>query len=155
MPLTLRPGSLGRPPAMAEYPDYDVMHGGLRVGRIYRSYAATRSDIEWLWALNGVHGPPDVMAIHGHTASLEAAKSALKANFEKWQAWAKLADQAPCDQLLENYRELAQGVAMIREAVEQEFGLGVLPSGEHTGATPAQDCEAIARAIHAAAERRK
>jgi hypothetical protein len=44
--------------------------------------------------------------------------------------------------LLQNYRDLAQGVNMIRDAVEQTFGLGVLPSGEYTGATPVEDCEA-------------
>ena len=33
-----------------------------------------------------------------------------------------------------HYRELAKGVRMIREAVEQTFGAGLLPTGEHAGA---------------------
>jgi hypothetical protein len=48
------------------------------------------------------------------------------------------------------YRELTQGVRMIREAVEQTFGAGLLSSGEYAGASPVEDCEAIARSIYAA-----
>jgi len=51
---------------------------------------------------------------------------------------------------MRHYRELAQGVRMIREAVEQTFGAGLLPAGEHTAVTPLEECEAIARAIYAA-----
>lgn len=54
--------------------------------------------------------------------------------------------------LLQNYRNLGQGVRMIREAVEQVYGASLLPAGEHTGPTPIHECEAIARAIYAAAD---
>jgi hypothetical protein len=67
-------------------------------------------------------------------------------NWEKWLAWAKPTDQDYAG-LLQNYRDLAQGVSMIRDAVEQAFGLGVLLSGEHTGATPVEDREAIATVL--------
>jgi hypothetical protein len=56
---------------------------------------------------------------------------------------------------MRQYRELTQGVRMIREAVEQTFGAGVLPAGEYAGATPLEECEALARAIYAAGEQRK
>jgi hypothetical protein len=56
---------------------------------------------------------------------------------------------------MRKYRELAQSVGMIREAVEQTFGAGLLPPGEYTGATPIEECEAIARAIYAAGEKRR
>jgi hypothetical protein len=50
--------------------------------------------------------------------------------------------------LQQNYQDLAAGVRMIRDAVETAFG--ALPSG--TGMTMIEGCEAIARAIYAAAE---
>jgi hypothetical protein len=46
------------------------------------------------------------------------------------------------------YRELAQGVRMIREAVKQIFGSDALPASEYAGATPLEECEAIARALY-------
>jgi hypothetical protein len=49
-----------------------------------------------------------------------------------------------------DYRDVALGIRMIREAVEQTFGLGVEP---HPGVTILEECEAIARAIYRAAER--
>ena len=49
--------------------------------------------------------------------------------------------------LQQNYQDLAAGVRMIRDAVETAFG--ALPSG--TGMTMIEGCEAIARAIYAAA----
>ena len=32
--------------------DYQVMHGDLKVGQIYRRKAAFRPEAQWLWALN-------------------------------------------------------------------------------------------------------
>jgi hypothetical protein len=39
---------------------------------------------------------------------------------------------------------------MIHEAVERTFAAGLLPSNEHSGITPLEECEAIARAIYTA-----
>jgi hypothetical protein len=55
------------------------------------------------------------------------------------------------DEAMRQYRELTQGIRMIREALEQTFGTGVLPAGEYAGVTPLEECEAIARAIYHAA----
>ena len=55
---------------------------------------------------------------------------------------------------MREYRELTQGMRMIREAVEQTFGAGALPAGEYAAATLLEECEAIARAIYEAAGRR-
>jgi len=55
---------------------------------------------------------------------------------------------------MREYRELTQGIRMIREAVEQTFGAGALPAGEYAAATPLEECEAIARATYEAAGRR-
>jgi len=51
---------------------------------------------------------------------------------------------------MRHYRELTQGICMIREAVEQTFGAGLLPAGEHAAVTRREECEAIAGAIYAA-----
>ena len=40
-------------------------------------------------------------------------------------------------------RDLTHGVRMIREAVEQTFGAGLLPPAEYAGANPVEECEAI------------
>jgi hypothetical protein len=61
----------------------------------------------------------------------------------------------PGDVLLQNYRELCEAVHMIREAVETAFGLGVLPKRRAYRRYTGQDCEAIVRAIHAAADRKR
>ena len=53
------------------------------------------------------------------------------------------------EDLMRQYRELMQGIRMIRVAVEETFGGGALPPGEYAGATPLQESEAIARAIYA------
>ena len=57
-------------------------------------------------------------------------------------------------ELSRRYRDLAEGVRMIRRAVGKAFHAGVLPSIESIGITPLQECEAIARAIYAAAVKR-
>jgi hypothetical protein len=54
-------------------------------------------------------------------------------------------------ELSKRYRDLAEGVRMIRRAVAKAFHAGVLPSMEPIGITPLQECEAIARAIYAVA----
>jgi hypothetical protein len=54
-------------------------------------------------------------------------------------------------ELLKNHRDLVDGVHMIRRAVERAFHAGVLPPLEREVMTPLQECEAIARAIYAAA----
>jgi hypothetical protein len=68
------------------------MHGGLRVGRIYRHPAATIPDQEWFWEINGVHARLNVLTISGNVGSLDEAKAELKANWQKWLAWAELSD---------------------------------------------------------------
>lgn len=55
-----------------------------------------------------------------------------------------MADEPSYEQL---YRDLAQSVRLIREAVELTFGPIELPAG-HGWETPVRECEAIARAIY-------
>jgi hypothetical protein len=57
--------------------------------------------------------------------------------------------------LVKEYCALADGVRMIRRAVEKAFHAGVLSSVKPIGITPLQECEAIARAICEAAVNRK
>jgi hypothetical protein len=61
----------------------------------------------------------------------------------------KLADEY--SELLRNYRELADGVRLIRRAVQRAGRAGVLPAIDDAGRSPQEECEAIARAIYKAA----
>lgn len=58
----------------------------------------------------------------------------------------KLADEY--SELLKNYRELADGIRLIRRAVQRACRAGVLPAIDETSGSPQQQCEAIARAIY-------
>jgi hypothetical protein len=55
------------------------------------------------------------------------------------------------DDLPTSYDELADGVRMIRRAVDRAVRAGVLPPIEGSSDQPLQQCEAMARAIYAAA----
>ena len=50
-------------------------------------------------------------------------------------------------------QQLRDGMALIREAVEEHMPIGVLPSHDHTGIEPLEEVEAIVRAIHEIADR--
>jgi hypothetical protein len=52
-------------------------------------------------------------------------------------------------ELLKKYCDLAEGVRMIRHAVDKAFCAGLVPY-ERIGITPLEECHAIARAIHGA-----
>jgi hypothetical protein len=56
--------------------------------------------------------------------------------------------------LLEKYDDLVDGIRLIRRAVDRASRVGILPHGR-IGVTPREECEAIARAIYAAAEKRQ
>ena len=51
-------------------------------------------------------------------------------------------------ELLRNYRELADGIRLIRRAVQRASRAGVLPAIDDAGHSPQQECEAIARVIY-------
>ena len=85
MPLVLIPNAEN---------DFNVMSGGLCVGRIYKRDSRGRPELQWLWALNGVYGGPDAMRITGMTTTLDHAQTELKESWEKWTAWANLQDSA-------------------------------------------------------------
>jgi len=57
--------------------------------------------------------------------------------------------------LVKRYSELADGIRMIRRAVERASHAGVLSSPEPVGITPLQECEAIARTIYRASVKHK
>ncbi len=72
--------------------DYQVLHGELQVGQIYRRKVALRPEAQWLWALNGVpQGPPD-LAFTGLAGSLDEALAALKERWSMWLASAELSE---------------------------------------------------------------
>ena len=57
-------------------------------------------------------------------------------------------DTSDYAKLLQDYRELTEGVHMVRRAAERACRAGVLPSIDNGAATPLQECEAVARAIY-------
>ena len=62
------------------------------------------------------------------------------------------------EELEKKYRELADALQMVRRAVDRAVRVGLLPSLEHRPrrqSTPLEECEAIARAIYAAAGKPK
>ena len=88
MPLVLDPNTNG------SVDDYNVLHGQLQIGQIYRRTAALRAEAQWLWALNGVPECPDGLALTGLEASLDEAVAALNARWAKWLASAGLTEAA-------------------------------------------------------------
>jgi hypothetical protein len=72
--------------------DYDVLHGSLRVGQIYKRAAAHRPDTEWTWVFNGVSEGLSGLALTGSAESRERAEAALRESWEQWLAWARLSD---------------------------------------------------------------
>jgi hypothetical protein len=80
------------PNADASANDYQVLHGQLRVGRIYKRKVTLISGSEWMWALNGVPEGPRGLAITGLAASLDEAMAALKDRWAEWLAAAELTE---------------------------------------------------------------
>jgi hypothetical protein len=88
MPLTLRPNTDSASARLRT--DYHVLSGELRVGRIYKR-EASKPELQWLWAINGVQlTEPEVMRVAGTAATFEEAEAQVKENWDKWLAWAKL-----------------------------------------------------------------
>jgi hypothetical protein len=86
MTLLLQPNADGSPG------DYDVFHGALRVGQIYKRAAAHRPDTEWMWVFNGVPDSLGGLALAGSAESRERAEAALRERWEQWLAWAGLSE---------------------------------------------------------------
>ena len=86
MPLVLK--SIGDGSA----DEFHVLHGELRVGRIYRRKAALRAGARWLWALNCVPEGPRGLAFTGLAPTLDEATAALQESWSKWLASAELSE---------------------------------------------------------------
>jgi hypothetical protein len=78
--------------ADASADDYQVLHGQLLVGRIYKRKVTLIPGSEWMWALNGVPEGPCGLAITGLAASLDEAMAALKGRWAEWLAAAELTE---------------------------------------------------------------
>jgi hypothetical protein len=88
MPLVLKSNTNG------SADDYNVLHGELQIGQIYKRQAALTPGTRWLWALNGVPECPEGLAFTGHAASLDDAIAALNARWAKWLVSADLIEAA-------------------------------------------------------------
>jgi hypothetical protein len=60
------------------------------------------------------------------------------------------ASAAEFEKLSKDYRELVEGIRMIRRATDRAHRGGVLPAVDEGSRTPLQECEAIARVIYRA-----
>jgi hypothetical protein len=68
--------------------DYHVMHGELRIGRIWHS-----PTMSWSWIMGGVFCDPSANICQaGVGATLADAKAALTTEWDKWLAWAELSE---------------------------------------------------------------
>ena len=72
--------------------DYQVLHGELRIGQIYKRKVDLRPEAQWLWALNGVPECPNGLTFTGVAGSLDEAKTALEKRWFKWLASAGLTE---------------------------------------------------------------
>jgi hypothetical protein len=86
MTLVLQPNPDGSPD------EHHVMHGGLRVGRIYKRKSVIRSETQWLWSFNASIIGPEGIRPTGLAGTLEDAKAALNVYWEQWLSWAKLSE---------------------------------------------------------------
>jgi len=72
--------------------DYDVVHGELRVGRIWTS-PVDHLDLRWFWTISGVFAEPDTnLCYSGLAGTLADAKERLEAEWTKWLTWADLSE---------------------------------------------------------------
>jgi hypothetical protein len=77
--LTLRRAN-SRPSGSWQEADYDVIDGERAVGRIYR--VTDQPDSLWFW---GVCFQVIARKSYGYTDSLDEAKAAFRAEYERWQ----------------------------------------------------------------------
>jgi hypothetical protein len=87
--IILRRGSAFRVSGSWQHEDYDVFDGDRRVERIYR--VTEHPDSPWFWSvsfqLTG-RAPAWRRKSYGDAASLDEAKAAFKAEYEKWKSGA-------------------------------------------------------------------
>ncbi len=96
MSLTIEPVRFTGQPlvtkAIAEN-DFAVMCDGLPAGRIFLRHVANGAS-HWFWTITGPALVQPGLSSSGQAASLEEARQAFRAQFDKWLAWALAADVA-------------------------------------------------------------
>jgi hypothetical protein len=89
MALTLRPTGIERSPAFVHLEDWDVLDDGKPVGRIYERHAAVASpNRAWFWSITEYVEPRAGLSISGTAGTLDEAKAAFRANWDRSCAWA-------------------------------------------------------------------
>jgi hypothetical protein len=92
MSLILKPNTEVSPSRRITAPDFLVMHGGLKIGRICKREAAINPAMQWIWAITGVTEGPERMARSGMAATHNEAVAALNDSWQRWLAWAELSE---------------------------------------------------------------
>ncbi len=77
--------------AFAHLADWSVHEDGKEepIGCIYERHAPARPELAWLWSITSLQfwaGRHEVTT-SGHAATLDAAKAAFRANWERLKAW--------------------------------------------------------------------
>jgi hypothetical protein len=89
MSLVLRSASISRPSGHWFEDVYDIVSGGLVIGRLVQEGVGREQ--RWRWYVYGIVAPATAnMRLSGHAADLVQAKAAIADNWEKWLALAKL-----------------------------------------------------------------
>src|SRR5262245_1185297 len=86
MPLTMRPTGLSRDPNAKD--DWNVYDGGTEpIGRIYEDRTAPIEASRWAWPLQVMGASRACVQTTGRTATLDEAKAAFRASYERFQSW--------------------------------------------------------------------
>ena len=67
--------------------DYRVTIAGHTAGRIFRTMRSASQHV-WLWTLTGPYLPAAQLNSNGDSTDLGEAKTAFRATFDSWLAWA-------------------------------------------------------------------
>jgi hypothetical protein len=121
---------------------WDAMSGDIRVAQVRKNILSVTAGkaVTWSWTIYFTRSQ-DGLPGHGVVSSLEEAKVQID---RAWQTWL---DASGLGDWERQYKELCQGVRLIRQALEETHGAGILPVTTAVE-TPLQDCELIAKAIH-------
>jgi len=85
MPLTLRPTRLSDDP---DRQDWNIFDGDTQpVGRIYEDKTVSVEGSRWAWFLQVTGAGRAGVPITGRAATLDDAKAAFRASYDRWQAW--------------------------------------------------------------------
>jgi hypothetical protein len=91
MPAYIDPASLKDVPLMLKQladDDFSVRVAGRLAGRIMAKPVAGQREV-WFWTITGPCIPMDLQPSSGDAETIEEAKEAFRAKFDRWREWAE------------------------------------------------------------------